>query len=910
MYFRSLSAIILGLVTGALILGCAKSEGPVAPIIPDTTVQQALDTDSGPNPHQLWGYFQIEIDAATSEANIIPLRNVMYHLNAIPFVEKNGHSIMQLKDIVIVDGSVELNVGLVHPFPGLYQWSGFDVHGIFISDASLDNFPTDGDIVMADVDEPRLLNPDGWMRWWNPDEFPLSHTILGYTDGVYGPKDSQVGFRATINPFKYYSDDLSLNATFPDDLDFDQRGLFLASSQANWRHYSIDFGAPANRYLFNYAIDASHRFADDYDGHSTPGYTQVPDPFFPIEANMPEAFAITIKDSLSTLYYEGPTSFGGDLILFFNVYDWQGMHRPGGIIEEIQTVQVESPDLTGNNIFEAVPVDGDDATYVTYMADMLNCYPKGLHNQEVLISVFSTEGAYEEGYDEYDTNFKGNASLAAYYVFQPLVSPEIPPQMTQIYLSSPNGGEVWETGSQHNITWTSIGDIDFVIIEFSQDGGDNWEIITEGTPNDGLYENWDTSEIASVEMLVRVSDANPDGDASDQSDELFAIEYIEVTYPNLSGDNFRIELPGQYIQWEIGSGTTEVVEYVDIEFSENNGSNYSPLTNNIPAGNGQWEWIPDYDDITDEGRIRITAVGSSGLSDESDEAFEVFESIELTLDEYITWFTGGVRNFRGRYSTILSGMSMNYYNGTVTSWDFTTTPLSSYIGTSTFTVSFNTNPPLIAGAPSWGGTSYGFRTSISGTAGRRPWWVFRFDTTNELLYNRGTSYYQDATFDDLTLPGWCLDYIPCNMTETFTLSTSNDIQFPLDEDSGTTPIGGSGFLYWVNYDIYCSSYNDQWAVSYQTGSEFDVIAYGDVTVPHNGGTNYPHCLLTRLMLNIGPTTQIVHTGQLFYQWIDCDTGLVVAFMLTHNEGNSTVGIPYTTGYNGDQVMRGIIGAYD
>jgi hypothetical protein len=221
------------------------------------------------------------------------------------------------------------------------------------------------------------------------------------------------------------------------------------------------------------------------------------------------------------------------------------------------------------------------------------------------------------------------------------------------------------------------------------------------------------------------------------------------------------------------------------------------------------------------------------------------------------------------------------------------------------------NVPLLAGAPAWGAGNYGIRPGIAESASRRAWWVFRCDTVNNKLYYRGSTYYKDATFDDISLPGWCLDYIACDITEQFGASTSNQILFPLYDNSGVFNLGGSGTFYWVNYDVYCGAYNDTWAISYQTGSRWEVLALGDVKVPHGGGTTYPYCLLVKLAVEIGPQTQIVHTGQLMYQWIDTDTGMVVAFIMTHNEGNTTVGIPFVYGYTGDQVTgNALIGAWN
>ena len=84
----------------------------------------------------LWGLWQIRINAKTSEAEVVPLRTAENHLDTIPFLEPNKHTTIMLSNVTINQASVECNVGLTHPFPGFYEWSGFDAQGIFIPDGS------------------------------------------------------------------------------------------------------------------------------------------------------------------------------------------------------------------------------------------------------------------------------------------------------------------------------------------------------------------------------------------------------------------------------------------------------------------------------------------------------------------------------------------------------------------------------------------------------------------------------------------------------------------------------------------------------------------------------------------------------------------------------------------------------
>jgi flagellar hook assembly protein FlgD len=90
-----------------------------------------------------------------------------------------------------------------------------------------------------------------------------------------------------------------------------------------------------------------------------------------------------------------------------------------------------------------------------------------------------------------------------------------------LQITSPNGGENWEVGSIHPLTWNHTGTINNVKLEFSSDGGSTWSTIVSSTPNDGSY-NWTVPNAISNNCLVRVADAT-DGRPSDTSNGRFSI---------------------------------------------------------------------------------------------------------------------------------------------------------------------------------------------------------------------------------------------------------------------------------------------------------------------------------------------------------------------------------------------------
>ncbi|MCU0286523.1 MAG: carboxypeptidase regulatory-like domain-containing protein, partial [Acidobacteria bacterium] len=89
-----------------------------------------------------------------------------------------------------------------------------------------------------------------------------------------------------------------------------------------------------------------------------------------------------------------------------------------------------------------------------------------------------------------------------------------------LQLTSPNGGEVWDAGSLHAITWTNAGPVGNVKIEYSIDNGLNWIEIVSAVENTGNY-NWTVPDTPSAICKVRIS--GPGGVPPDVNDDVFTI---------------------------------------------------------------------------------------------------------------------------------------------------------------------------------------------------------------------------------------------------------------------------------------------------------------------------------------------------------------------------------------------------
>ncbi len=107
---------------------------------------------------------------------------------------------------------------------------------------------------------------------------------------------------------------------------------------------------------------------------------------------------------------------------------------------------------------------------------------------------------------------------------------------TSLTVTAPNGGETLSAGAATNITWTSVGTIANVKLDYSIDAGTTWTTIIASTPNDGT-QAWTVPSAATTQGRVRVSDAA-----------------VATTY-DISNANFTITVPaGAYATLPYSTG--------------------------------------------------------------------------------------------------------------------------------------------------------------------------------------------------------------------------------------------------------------------------------------------------------------------------------------------------------------------
>ena len=365
--FRILGALLC-VVFMTCLASCSSDSGDMNPAVPAGKTGVAQE-----NARQLWGLWEFTAnpDAATLDA--VPMRNGSMHLNALLFLEPPALVYLTLESVQFNGNIIEADIGLQHPFLGLTKFTGFDVCGSLITGGSITGF-TDTELIMAGDGDTRLLNADGYTRWWNPAEFPVNTgTMFSYIDGLLGAPDSIADYNSTLNGYKYFADGLGPDDTL-DTVVLANRGLFTAG-QKNVRHYSIEMGAGG--LVFNYAVDANWAFPTGEHPYEAPGD-------FGPGANRVEAWRVNITEIENTLGYDGDFG-GGHLLMEVDVYDW--------FDADFNTVSAESLSEI-DQVTTGTPVSTGDG-YATYELDLSGDDLTQDGNIDLLITVASDVTGYQ-----------------------------------------------------------------------------------------------------------------------------------------------------------------------------------------------------------------------------------------------------------------------------------------------------------------------------------------------------------------------------------------------------------------------------------------------------------------------------------------------------------------------------------
>ncbi len=251
-------------------------------------------------------------------------------------------------------------------------------------------------------------------------------------------------------------------------------------------------------------------------------------------------------------------------------------------------------------------------------------------------------------------------------------------------LTNPTGGEQWEINTLQNISWTSIT-TENIRIELSTDYGTTWTTIVQSISANTNSYVFVVPNVPSKKCIVRIFDVN-NSSIIDESDSAFTIFNRTLTLLNPNGGENLKSGQTLNVNW-----ISEYVKDVKIEFTSDNGGNWTTLANSIPATNKSYS-IKIPSTTSTSCKIKITDIENTNISDECDSSFSVYQPvISVTAPEggekwiagttqKITWISDNVENVKIEFTsdsganwlTIISSTNANTWN-----YDFVVPSISS-----------------------------------------------------------------------------------------------------------------------------------------------------------------------------------------------------------------------------------------
>ena len=259
-----------------------------------------------------------------------------------------------------------------------------------------------------------------------------------------------------------------------------------------------------------------------------------------------------------------------------------------------------------------------------------------------------------------------------------------------VRVTLPNGGETLVAGSNMTINW-SYATLNNVNLFLSTNNGSNWASIGSAIPSTNATFSYPIpiGQAASSQCLVRVQDA-VNGTFLDASDTVFTIQSTNRTFGgSFDGYSFgsnvprlRVLAPNGGDSLFVGTRTTitwsyQSLNFVQPEFSTNNGSTWTAIGSPVSAGDGMVNWtVPN--NPSNVCLVRVFDIGSPTTADTSNQTFEIIGVPTLDAGKYSGGTLDGY-NFGGPRMELLNpiggeqftaGMPMDihwrYYNSVAT----------------------------------------------------------------------------------------------------------------------------------------------------------------------------------------------------------------------------------------------------
>jgi PKD repeat protein len=193
------------------------------------------------------------------------------------------------------------------------------------------------------------------------------------------------------------------------------------------------------------------------------------------------------------------------------------------------------------------------------------------------------------------------------------------PPASSICITNPTSTKL-QAGKSYAINWLTTG-VSNVNLDYSSDGGLNWQSIATGLPANQGTHNWTVPEISSPACYLKVTDVDNPA-IYDLSDIPFSTCKLTLLSPN--GGEFYQSNWVRNVTWQ-----SEQIENVKLEYSTNGGGTWQSITASTSASVGVFAWtVPSSSSA--QYIIRLCDVDDNSISDQSDYGFVVC-SLELTF---------------------------------------------------------------------------------------------------------------------------------------------------------------------------------------------------------------------------------------------------------------------------------------
>ena len=231
-------------------------------------------------------------------------------------------------------------------------------------------------------------------------------------------------------------------------------------------------------------------------------------------------------------------------------------------------------------------------------------------------------------------------------------------------VTAPNGGESWDAGTQHEITWTTTGSVTGVYIRLEKGGAqDTW--LAYNTANDGSF-TWNIpyGKTPGSDYRIGVYYFNGVtwlGDTSDADFTISAGDFVTVTSPN-GGESWAAGTQHE-ITWTSTGSVSNV--YIRLE----KGGVHDQWIVYATPNDGSYMWTVPYNGLNIGSDYRIGIYFYTGVTwpgDTSDANFTITgESVTVTAPNGgESWNTGTAHDITWTTTGSVSGVYIRLEKGT------------------------------------------------------------------------------------------------------------------------------------------------------------------------------------------------------------------------------------------------------